>query len=313
LLSGYAVLPLGPQRQTRLPRVGYLGTGSEQERADGFRLGLADHGYVEGRNITVEWRDAEGRSDRLPGLAAELVGLPVDVLVADGTVAIRALKDATGTIPIVMAQSPDAVEQGYIASLARPGGNVTGLTGPGRELIGKRLELFKAAVPGLSRVGVLWNPDVADREGEFQVAQEAARALRLEVRSLEVRDIGALEAAFERASAERVDGLSLLASPVLTTSAPQLGELVRRHRLPMEATQRVFAAAGGLLAYGPDRPAMHRRAAYYVDRILKGANPAELPVERPTTFERVINIKTARELGLAIPESVLQQATELIQ
>jgi putative ABC transport system substrate-binding protein len=312
LLSGCAALPIGTQRPARLPRIGYLTGSGGKERADGFRLGLADHGYVEGRNITVEWRDSEGRSDRLPGLAAELVRLPVDVLVADGSVPVRALKDATDTIPIVMAMSTSPVEQGFVASLARPGGNVTGLTALGRELDQKRLELFKEAVPGLARVGLLWNP--ADEEpGGYQEVEEAARALGLELRSLEVRDHCALEAAFERASAERVDGLFVNASPVLTTSAPRLDELARRHRLPMTSGQRFYVAAGGLMAYGPDRPAMSRRAAYYVDRILKGAVPAELPVERPTTFELVFNLKTARELGLTIPPSVLQQATEVIQ
>jgi putative ABC transport system substrate-binding protein len=314
LLSGCASLPIGPPLQARLPRVGYLASGGGQERADIFRLGLADHGYVEGRNIVVEWRDSEGRSDRLPGLAAELVGLPVDVLVADGTAAVQALKDATGTIPIVMAMSADPVEQGFVASLARPGGNVTGLTqNSGLRLFGKRLELLQAAVPGLALVGVLWNPAAADQTGEYQEAEETARALGLELRSLEVRDHGALEAAFERASAERVDGLFVISTPVLTTSAPRVGELARRHRLPMAATQRPFVAAGGLLAYGADRPAMYRRAASYVDRILNGADPAEMPVERPTVYELVINLKAARELGLTIPESVLQQATELVQ
>ena len=313
LLSGCAALPIGPQRPARLPRVGYLVGGGDRERADGFRQGLADHGYVEGQNIIVEWRDAEGRSDRLPGLAAELVGLPVDVLVAEGGSVTRALKDATDTIPIVMATSAGPVEQGLVASLARPGGNVTGLTAAARELDQKKLELFKEAVPGLSSVGVLWNPDITERAGEFQVVEGLARPLGLEVRSLEVRDHGALEAAFKRASAERVDGLYVITSPVLTTSAPRLGELARQHRLPMNSGQRVFVAAGGLLAYGPDIPALHRRAAYYVDRIVKGADPAELPVERPTAFELVINLGTARELGLTIPPSVLQQATEVIQ
>ena len=313
LLSGCAALPFGPRRQGRLPRVGYLGSSVAPERADGFRLGLADHGYVEGRNIVVEWRDAEGRADRLPGLAAELVGLPVDVLVADGTSAAQPLKDATTTIPIVMAMSSSPVEQGFVQSLARPGGNVTGLTSISRELIQKRLELFKEVVPGLARVGVLWNPGMADREGEYQVAEEAARALGLEVRSLEARDAEALGAAFERASAERVGGLFLIDSPLLTSSATRLGELARLHRLPMSSAQRVSVAAGGLLAYGPNRPAMYRRAAYYVDRILKGADPAEMPVERPTTFELVINLGTARVLGVTIPQSVLQQATEIIQ
>jgi putative tryptophan/tyrosine transport system substrate-binding protein len=313
LLSGCATLPIGPQRQARLPRVGYLTGSGAQDRADGFRQGLADHGYVEGRTIMVEWRDAEGRADRLPGLAAELVGLPVDVLVADGTGSARPLKDATDTIPIVLAMSASPVEQGYVASLARPGGNVTGLTSISRELIQKRLELFKAAVPGLSRVGVLWNPDLADRADEFREVEEAAGALGLELRSLEAREAEALGAVFGRAVAERVDGLFLIDTPVLTSIAPRVGELARLHRLPMSSAQRPMVVAGGLLAYGANRPALYRRAAGYVDRILKGANPAEMPVERAERFEFVLNLGTAQALGLTIPQSILQQATELIQ
>jgi len=312
LLSGCAALPIGPRRPARLPGVGYLG-GAGQEEADGFRLGLADHGYVEGQTIIVEWRYSEGRADRLPGLAAELVRLPVDVLVAEGTAAAGLLKDATTTIPIVMVGGASPVEAGFVASLARPGGNVTGLTTSSRELDRKRLELLKETVTGLARVGVLWNPDVADREREFQVAEEAARALGLEVRSLEARDDGALEAAFERAAAERVDGLFLIDNYVLTANAPRIVEFARRHRLPTNSALRVQVAAGGLLAYGADRDAMYRRTAGYVDRILKGASPAEMPVERAERFELVINLGTARELGLTIPPSVLQQATEVIQ
>ena len=212
-----------------------------------------------------------------------------------------------------MVVSASPVESGIVASLARPGGNITGLTHISRELIGKRLELFKAAVPGLARVGVLWNPEVADREREFQVAEEAARALGLEVRSLEVRDHGALEAAFERAAAERVDGLFLIDNSVLTANWPRIIEFARRHRLPTNSVLRSMVAAGGLFAYGANIPALNRRAAGYVDRILKGADPAEMPVERPAAFELVINLKTARELGLTIPEPVLRQATEVIQ
>jgi putative tryptophan/tyrosine transport system substrate-binding protein len=312
LLSGCATLPIGPPRQARLPRVGYLDSNS-QERVDGFRQGLADHGYVEGRNIIVEWRDSEGRAERLPGLAAELVGLPVDVLVASGNSATWPLKAATTTIPIVMAMSFGPVEDGLVASLARPGGNITGLTHIGRELVGKRMELLKAVVPRLSRVGVIWNPARTDRDGEFQLVEAAAGALGLELRSLEVRDPGALEAAFERAAAERVDGLFVISSPVLQSSAPRVGELARRHRLPMMSGQPEPVAAGGLMTYSPNYPAMFRRAAGYVDRILKGADPAELPIEQPTRFELVINLKTARELGLTIPPLVLQQATEVIQ
>jgi putative tryptophan/tyrosine transport system substrate-binding protein len=312
LLSGCAALPIGPQRQAPVPRVGYLGSGA-QERADAFRQGLADHGYVEGRNIAVEWRDSEGRSDRLPGLAAELVDLPVDILVADGTTATRVLKDATDVIPIVMAMSPDPIEDGFVASLARPGGNVTGLSSAGKELFHKRLELFKAAIPGLARVGVLWNPGNPDRADEFQFVEAAASALGLELRSLEARDAEALGAAFERAAAERVDGLYLLDNPVLSSSAPRVSELARLHRLPMSSALRPMVAAGGLMAYGADRPALYRRAAGYVDRILKGEKPAEMPVESPTTFELVINFGTAQALGLTIPPVVLAQATEVIQ
>jgi putative ABC transport system substrate-binding protein len=311
LVAGCGLVPPPAERPARLPRVGYLASGFGQEGAEAFRQGLEEHGYVEGRTIIVEWRDSEARADRMPELAAELVRLPVDVLVGDGSAPVRALKDATDTIPIVMAQSTDPVGLGLVASLARPGGNVTGQTNISRELIGKRLELFKAAVPGLARVGVLWNPGIADDRA--YEAEEAARTLGLDVRSLEARDPGALGAAFERASAERVDGLFLIDNPVLTLNAPRVGELARRHRLPMNSGQRGPTAAGGLMAYGVDRPALYRRAAGYVDRILKGAEPAELPVEQPTRFELVINLKTARELGLTIPQSVLLQATEIIQ
>jgi putative ABC transport system substrate-binding protein len=261
----------------------------------------------------VEWRNAEGQFDRLPGLAAELVGLPVDVLVASGDTTTQALKAATATIPIVMVVSASPVEAGLVASLARPGGNVTGLTTFARELDRKRLELLKETVPGLARVGVLWHPDLADREGEFQVAEEAARALGLEVRSLEARDQGALEAALERAAVERVDGLFLIDNHVLTANRPRIIEFARRHRLPTSSVLRSTVAAGGLLAYGANIPSLNRRAAGFVDRILKGADPTEMPIERPTTFDLVINLKTARELGLTIPPSVLQQATEVIQ
>ena len=212
-----------------------------------------------------------------------------------------------------MAYSSSPVEDGFVASLARPGGNVTGLTSISRELIQKRLELLKEAAPSLSRVGLLWNPGITDRAGEFQVAEAAAGALGLEVRALEARDPGALEAAFERASAERVDGLFLLDNLVATRNAARVGELARLHRLPMSSANRGPVAAGGLLAYGVDRPALYRRAAGYVDRILKGADPAEVPVERPTTFDPVINLGTAQALGLTVPQSVLQQATEVIQ
>jgi len=313
LVVGCGVVPLPWPRSAKVPRVGYLGSGGGQEGAEAFRQGLEEHGYLEGRTIAVEWRDSAGRIDRLPELAAELVRLPVDILVADGTAAIRPAKDATDTIPIVMTISASPVEDGFVASLARPGGNITGLTSISRELIGKRLELFKEAVPSLSRVGLLWNPGITDRAGEFPVAEAAAGTLGLEVRSLEARDPGALEAAFERASAERVDGLFLIDNPVLVSDAARVGAFARLHRLPMNSANRNLVAAGGLLAYGVNRPALYRRAATYVDRILKGARPADIPVEQPTTFDFMINLKTAQAIGLTIPQSVLLQATEVIE
>jgi len=299
-----------------MTRVGILSPGGQSGGmgvVDNFKQGMTDLGHVEGQQYTVVVRSAEGNLERLPDLAAEVVRLSPDVIVAVATPAIAAAKTATGTIPIVMVGSVSPVEAGFVASLDRPGGNVTGLTTSSRELDRKRLELLKETVTGLARVGVLWNPDVADREREFQVAEEAARALGLEVRSLEARDDGALEAAFERAAAERVDGLFLIDNYVLTANAPRIVEFARRHRLPTNSALRVQVAAGGLLAYGADRDAMYRRTAGYVDRILKGASPAEMPVERAERFELVINLGTARELGLTIPPSVLQQATEVIQ
>ena len=240
----------------RMTRVGFLDIGSASRPGgpvDNFKQGMTDLGYVEGQQYTVVARSPEGNPEWLPDLAAELVRLSPDVIVAVATPAIAAAKTATGTIPIVMVGGASPVEAGFVASLARPGGNVTGLTTISRELDRKRLELLKETVPGLARVGVLWNPDVADREREFQVAEEAARALGLEVRSLEARDHGALEAAFERAAAERVDGLFLIDNTVLTANAPRIVEFARRHRLPMSSALRVQVAAGGLLAYGADR------------------------------------------------------------
>jgi putative tryptophan/tyrosine transport system substrate-binding protein len=224
-----------------------------------------------------------------------------------------AAKQASASIPIVMAYATDPVRTRLIPSLAQPGGNVTGLTNLTGPLSAERRELLRDAVPGLAHVAMLWTPGNPDRADEFQFVEAAAIALGLELRSLEARDAEALGAAFERAAAERLDGLYLLDNPVLGTSAPRVGELARRHRLPMLSGQRVFVAAGGLLAYGPDRPALYCRAAYYVDRILKGASPAEMPVERPTAFDLVINHGTAQALGLTIPPPVLQQTTEVIQ
>jgi putative ABC transport system substrate-binding protein len=259
----------------------------------------------------VEWRSADAL-DRLPALAAELAGMPVDALVASGAGPIRAAMRATSTIPIVMTQTNDPVEDGFVASLARPGGNVTGQTSIARELIGKRLEVLRQALPSVSRVGVIWNPDPdLAHASQLQTAESAAGALGLTLVPLEVSEPAAIEGAFERAVHERVDALTLIDS-IATTNRARVAGLARAHRLPTVATVQLVAE-GGLIAYGANRAAQERRAAVYVDRILKGANPADLPVERPEKFDLVINLTTAQLLGLTIPQSVLAEATEIIQ
>jgi putative ABC transport system substrate-binding protein len=273
--------------------------------------GLAELGYVEGSTVTVEWRSANAL-DRLPALAAELVSLPVDVIVASGAGPIRAAMRATSTIPIVMTQTNDPVEDGFVASLARPGGNVTGQTSIARELIGKRLEVLRQALPSVSRVGVIWNPDPdLAHASQLQTAESAAGALGLTLVTLEVSEPAAIEGAFQRAVHERVDALTLIDS-IATSNRARVAELARAHRLPTVATVPLVAV-GGLIAYGANRAAQERRAATYVDRILMGANPADLPVERPEKFDLVINLTTAQLLGLTIPQTVLAEATEIIQ
>jgi putative tryptophan/tyrosine transport system substrate-binding protein len=220
---------------------------------------------------------------------------------------------ATSTIPIVMPGTGDPVADGFVASLARPGGNVTGLTSISRELIGKRLEILRQALPSVLRVGVIWNPSISDQVGELQIAEAAAGPLGLQLVPLEAREPAAIEGAFERAVRERVDALTLLDTLVLGRNVARVGALALTHRLPMMSFDRRYVAAGGLIAYGANRAAQERRAATYVDRILKGANPAELPVERPEKFDLIINLKTAQALGLAIPPSVFAEATEVIQ
>jgi putative tryptophan/tyrosine transport system substrate-binding protein len=310
LLAGCGLVSPRSQQAVRIPRVGYLWAG-EQEWADAFREGLAELGYVEASTVTVEWRrPADGQVDRLPELAAELVSMPVDVLVASGAGPIREAMRATSSIPIVMAQTGNPVEDGFVASLARPGGNVTGQTSIAQELIGKRLEVLQKTLPSVSRVGVILNP--SNQAGELQVAEAAASPLGLKLVPLEVREPADIEGAFERAVQERVDALSLLDNLVLNSNVARVSGLALAHRLPMMSTPQ-FVAAGGLIAYGANRPAQERRAAIHVDRILKGANPSDLPVEAPEKFDLVVNLKTAQALGLTIPQSVLAEATEIIQ
>jgi putative ABC transport system substrate-binding protein len=312
LLAGCGLLSPRSQQQVRIPRIGYLWNGA-QEWADAFREGLAELGYVEGSTVTVEWRPSDGQVDRLPDLAAELVSIPVDVIVASGASDIRAAMRATSSIPIVMAQTGNPVESGFVASLARPGGNVTGQTSIARELIGKRLEVLRKTLPSVSRVGVIWHPDaVSDQAVQVRDAEAAAGPLGLTLVPLEVRP-GALEGAFERAVHERVDALTLVDNIVLASNVARVGALALTHRLPMMSADGRYVAVGGLIAYGANFEELWRSSAAYVDKILKGANPGDLPVERPEKFDLVINLTTAQVLGLTIPQSVLAEATELIQ
>jgi putative tryptophan/tyrosine transport system substrate-binding protein len=279
-----------------------------------FVQGLEELGYVEGQSLRIEFRNAEGKPERLPALAAELVRLPVDVLVAVGPeVTLRAAQNATRTIPIVMvAVDYDPMALGYIAGLSRPGGNITGLFLQPLELTGKRLELLKEAVPQLTRVAVLWDAISAD---QFRAATEAARVLGVHVQSLELRDPPAydIEGALGAAARERAGALLALMSPIIRQQQTRITALAVQYGLPTIAGFLGFAQAGGLMFYGPSNPDMNRRAADYVDRILKGAKPADLPVEQPTKFELVLNLKTAKALGITIPPSLLVFADEVIQ
>ena len=307
------------QQPKKVPRIGYLSTGdaaSESTRSESIRLALRELGYIEGQNIAIEYRYAEGKLDRLPELAAELVRLKVDIIVVAGGVAmIRAAKNATKTIPIVMmGAGPDPVEAGLVESLARPGGNVTGITNLARELGGKRLELLKEAVPKLARVAVLYDPAIPGSVREVKEALPvAARALGLTVQSWEVRAADGFEKVFAALSKERPDGLYVPGgSPLMTANRKRIAGFALKSRLPSMYGNREAVDAGGLMSYGADLADSYRRVAYYVDRILKGAKPAELPVEQPTKFELVINLKTAKQIGLTIPPEVLARANRLI-
>jgi putative ABC transport system substrate-binding protein len=281
---------------------------------EGFLQGLREHGYVEGKNIVIEYRFSEDRNDRLPDLAAELVNLKVAIIVASGSPASLAAKQATTTIPIVMGSlAANPVETGFIASLARPGGNITGMTEMAAQLSGKRLELIKATVPGLSRVAVFWNPPNPAYGPALRELEAAAPTLGLKLQRLEVRVPGDLEGAFEAAARQRVGALIAPSDPLVSNRPRMIADLALKYRLPTMMVNKEFVEAGGLLSYGPDLTDSYRRAAAYVDKILKGANPADLPMEQPTKFDLFVNLKTAQALGLTIPQSVLQQATQVIQ
>jgi putative tryptophan/tyrosine transport system substrate-binding protein len=307
------------QQPTKIPRIGYLSNvdaATDSARAEGLRLALRELGYIEGQNIAIEYRYAEGKQDRSPELAAELVRLKVDIIVvATGDRYIRAAKNATRTIPIVMmGQGSDPVKAGVVESLARPGGNVTGITNLTRELGGKRLELLKEAVPKLSRVAVLYDPALPQSLHEVKELLPAdARALKLTIELWEIRAVDDFEKVFAALNKQRPDGLYALTSGVMRPNRKRIAGFALKSRLPSVSSSEEFVDAGGLMSYAADDADSYRRVAIYVDKILKGAKPADLPVEQPTKFELVINLKTAKQIGVNIPQSLLYRADKVIR
>jgi ABC-type uncharacterized transport system substrate-binding protein len=303
------------QQPKKVPRIGFLSMSSPSSETPplaAFRQGLRDLGYVEGENILVEYRYAEGKSDRLRDLAAELVRLKVDVIVVGSILSASTAKDATKTIPIVMSGS-DPVASGLINSLARPGGNITGVTNLSPEVGGKQLELLKDSIPKLSRIAVLVNPDSAASSLQLKETQAAGRSVGVHLRTLTARGLNDFDKAFADAKKDGAQALSVLASPVFSVHKMRLIELSSKARLPAIYPNDDFVEAGGLMSYGADRSEMWRRAAVYVDKILKGTKPGDLPVEQPMKFEFVINLKTAKQIGLTIPQSVLYKADRVIK
>jgi putative ABC transport system substrate-binding protein len=316
LVALAAPLAAGAQAPAKVRRIGLLSSFSPSDTAlwyQAFRLGLRNLGWVEGKNISTEYRNTEGRSDRLPDLAADLVRLKVDVIVTSATADALAAQRATRAIPIVMASAGDPVASGLVESLARPGGNITGMSQMSPQLAGKRLELLKEMVPRLSRVAVLWNPQGPASTLNWKEIQLPARQLGLQLHSLEVRSLDDLDKAFEDAAKARAGALFITPDPVIGTNLKRIAGLAAKSRLPSIFHVSEFADVGGLVAYGPDRADLYRRAATFVDKILKGAKPGDLPVEQPIKFELVVNLKTARALGLTIPQSVLLHADRVIE
>jgi ABC-type uncharacterized transport system substrate-binding protein len=320
ILAGFSLLS-GCERTgkpaAKVRRIGFLAVGSREGRTfliEGFLQGLREHGYVVGQSIVIEYRFSEDRNDRLPELAADLVKLKVDVIVASGTPASFAAKEATSTIPIVMGGiAADPVETGLVASLAHPGGNVTGMSMMTPQLGGKRLALLKEIVPGLARVAVLWNPPNPAYGPILRELEAAAPTLELKIQRLEARVPGDFEGAFQAATRQRAGALIVPGDPLFSNRLKVVADLALKHRLPAMQDLREFVETGGLLSLGPNLVDSYRLAATHVDKILKGANPADLPMEQPTKLDLFVNLKTARALGLIIPQSVLLQATQVIQ
>jgi putative ABC transport system substrate-binding protein len=318
VVSGLIAAPLAARAQQagKVHRIGFLGNSTpalETNLVGPFREGLRELGYVEGRNILIEYRWAEGRYERFPALIGELIALKVDVIVTAGTPAALAVKRATATIPLVMVAVGDPVGTGLVASLALPGGNTTGLTSIAPDLEGKRLEMLYAIVPKLSQVAILWNPDNAFQVKAEKEARAAAQMLRVHVHSVGVRTAADLDRAFDTILRDRPGAFIMLADRIFLHDRARIVDFAARNRLPAVYAYRELVEAGGLMSFGPNYADMHRRAATYVDKILKGAKPSDLPVELPTKFEFVINLKSAKALGLAVPQTVLLLADEVIQ
>jgi len=310
--------PLAAEAQPpgKVDRIGFLGNSTaalEANLVGPFREGLRDLGYVEGRNILIEYRWADGKYERFPALIAELAALKVDVIVTAGTPAALAVKKTTPSIPLVMVAVGDPIGVGLVASLARPGGNVTGLSSIAPELEGKRLELLRDVVPKLSHIAVFWNPDNPFHAGSLKETRAAAQVLGIKVQLLGIRAPEEFPAAFAAILRERPGALLMLADRLFLHNRARIVDFEAKHRLPGVYAYRELVEAGGLMSFGPSYAGMHRRAAYYVDKILKGSKPADLPVEQPTKFELMINLKAAKALGLTIPQSLLQRADQVIQ
>jgi putative tryptophan/tyrosine transport system substrate-binding protein len=304
------------QQPKKIPRIGFLiGTfpSTNAARIDAFREGLRELGYVEGKNVVIEWRWAEGKFDRLPALAAELVRLKVDIIVTNGPVLTRPAKEATSMIPIVMGFDNDPVGNGFVASLARPGGNITGLSNQAPEISGKQLELLKEIVPSLSRMAVFGNSNEPANPQSLREVELAAGAFRMKLQYMDVPNPKDVETAFRAASKGRADAVLMLGNGILNPYRAQIAELASKNRLPAIYNSIEWVEAGGLTSYGASIPDLLRRAATYVDKILKGAKPAELPVEQPTKFEFIVNLKAAKQIGLTIPPNVLARADKVIK
>ena len=315
VITAFAILvfayPASAQQAEKIHRIGILAVPALSKQFNVFRHALGQLGYIEGRNLVIEYRSAEGRTSRLPALAANLVALDVDLLVTHTTPGVRAAKKATRTIPIVMAMVGNAIKSGLVESLARPGGNVTGNSFFGAEINAKRVELLKDILPSLSRMAMLLHP--SHPEAGRRAPLSVARSLGIEVQLHFVKRPEDFERVFAAMKRQRAEAMFVFASPITTANRSTVIELAARYRLPAIYPWRNFTRVGGLISYGPDRGALYRRAATYVDKILKGAKPAELPVERPTKFDLVINLKTAKALGITIPRSILLRATDVIE